>query len=218
MTWVFNRSVNDNVLIAGWFLEAQKPHPDWSRYLDVSIVLGEGTRSLSADEMPRQFFIDEKPRALPDMFMGSSGKWVVSEAARQVIEELDPGLHQFFSINVQFPDGSSPPGAWYAMNITTLKKEMIDAESAIKHSVTKDQTFTSKSGVTKTKKGHEMFLIDFDAKRITVGPDADDGANLWREKGHQRDLILFSDKLHDALHDAGLTTAKKFRAQLSTES
>ena len=32
------------------------------------------------------------------------------------------------------------------------------------------------------------------------------------------DLILFSDKLHDALQEAGLTTAKTFRALLSTES
>ena len=216
MTWVFNRSVNDNVLIAGGFFEARKPHPDWLRYNKVSIVLGEGSRPLSEEEMPRQFRIEEK-RELPDMFMASSGKWVVSDAARQIIEELDPGLHQFFSIDVQFRDGTAPDGAWYAMNITTLKKEMIDSESAIKHIVTKDQTFTSKSGVTKTYKGHEMFLVDFDAKRITVGPDADDGANLWREKGHQRDLILFSDKLHDALQEAGLTTAKKFRARLSSE-
>ncbi|WP_306047745.1 imm11 family protein [Nioella sp. MMSF_3534] len=218
MTWVFNRSVNDNVLIAGWFLEAQKPHPDWSRYLDVSIVLGEGTRSLSADEMPRQFFIDEKPRALPDMFMGSSGKWVVSDPARQIIEDLDPGLHQFFSINVQFPDGSSPLGEWFAMNITTVRKTMIDAESAIKHLPPAKLPKKLPDGTITTYWSTGTSLIDFNAKRITVGPDADDGANLWREKGHQRDLILFSDKLHDALQEAGLTTAKTFRARLSTES
>lgn len=167
--------------------------------------------------MPRELRMVEKCE-LPNMFMAYGGMWIVDSSARQIIEDLDPGLHQFFSINVQFPDGSSPPGEWFSMNITTVRKTMIDAESAIKHIVTKDQTFTSKSGVTKTYKGHEMFLVDFDAKRITVGPDADDGANLWREKGHQRDLILFSDKLHDALQEAGLTTAKTFRARLSTQS
>jgi hypothetical protein len=217
VTWVFNRSVNDNVLIAGGFFEAKKPHPDWLKYNKVSIDLCDGTRRIYEEEMPRELRMVEK-RELPNMFMAYGGMWIVDASAREIIENLDPGLHQFFSINVQFPDGTSPPGEWFSMNITTVRKTMIDAESAIKHSVTKDQTFTSKSGVTKTKKGHEMFLVDFDAKRITVGPEANEGANLWREKGHQRDLILFSDKLHDALHDAGLTTAKKFRAQLSTES
>lgn len=216
MTWVFNRSVNDNVLIAGGFFEAKKPHPDWLRYNKVSIVLGEGSRSLAEEEMPQQFRIEEK-RELPDMFMASSGKWVVSDAARQLIEELDPGLHQFFSINVQFRDGSSPPGEWFAMNITTVRKTMIDAESAIKHLPPAKLPKKLPDGTITTYWSKGTSLIDFNAKRITVGPDADDGANLWREKGHQRDLILFSDKLHDALQEAGLTTAKTFRARVSSE-
>ncbi|WP_131541756.1 imm11 family protein [Nioella sediminis] len=216
MTWVFNRSVNDNVLIAGGFFEAKKPHPDWLKYNKVSIDLCDGTRQISEEEMPRELRMVEKCE-LPNMFMAYGGMWIVDSSARQIIEDLDPGLHQFFSINVQFPDGSSPPGEWFSMNITTVRKTMIDAESAIKHLPPAKLPKKLPDGTITTYWSTGTSLIDFNAKRITVGPDADDGANLWREKGHQRDLILFSDKLHDALEAAGLTTAKTFRARLSSE-
>jgi hypothetical protein len=216
VTWVFNRSVNDNVLIAGGFFEAKKPHPDWLKYNKVSIDLCDGTRQISEEEMPRELRMVEKCE-LPNMFMAYGGMWIVDSSARQIIEDLDPGLHQFFSINVQFPDGSSPPGEWFSMNITTVRKTMIDAESAIKHLPPAKLPKKLPDGTITTYWSTGTSLIDFNAKRITVGPDADDGANLWREKGHQRDLILFSDKLHDALEAAGLTTAKTFRARLSSE-
>ena len=215
MTWVFNRSVNDNVLIAGYFLEAEPNRPNWLKYNEVCGVLGEGLRSLSVEEMPHELRMERKG-ILPNMFMATSGMWIVDSSARQIIEELDPGLHQFFSINVQFPDGSSPPGEWFSMNITTVRKTMIDAESAIKHLPPAKLPKKLPDGTITTYWSTGTSLIDFNAKRITVGPDADDGANLWREKGHQRDLILFSDKLHDALQEAGLTTAKAFRARLSS--
>ena len=58
-----------------------------------------------------------KPRKHLPHVLAASGPWIVSETLRGLIEEREPGPHQFFRIDLEAKDGSPWPIPYYLLNV-----------------------------------------------------------------------------------------------------
>lgn len=78
---------------------------------DVRALLGyHGSgpvRLFSRSEIPEVAYIETPHKALPE-FLCIDAKLAVSLEARALIEELEPGQHQFFAVSIQRERGSKP--------------------------------------------------------------------------------------------------------------
>jgi hypothetical protein len=71
-----------------------------SRCAEISMVWRNGRALLKLEEMPESLELEGKPKKLLDVFFSDNGIVLCSPRVKDVIEELDPGLHQFIPIRL----------------------------------------------------------------------------------------------------------------------
>lgn len=69
--------------------------------------------------MPRQVEIGKKKKKLLDYF-SIRGDLGVSQAFKDLLEEMEPGVHQFFPLEVRRKDGEPVEGQYYLFVISVL--------------------------------------------------------------------------------------------------
>lgn len=89
--------------------------PTWS---DGELVLNQivGGVPLDPEIVPRHFSVDVAGERLPDFF-GLSVGYGVTDAFRDKVEELEPGVHQFFPISITAKGGESPKKRHWLLHI-----------------------------------------------------------------------------------------------------
>lgn len=200
MTYIFDMSP-ERVLIATEWAEWKERFPTNGDHenKDGALVEGwrSGTRKLSPEHLPK-LLRPRKPRSSwPDMFKTNNGLLVVRQTAKDIIEGLDPDLHQFFPLEITTKRGLDIAGPWFAMNVTA-KQDSID----LNHST----IFMSERAPDRLND------ISYEAKWVTVDASKQSGIHLWREKRFKMSL-LGSDALVDALKAADLNFFPGFKAQ-----
>ncbi|MCP4079957.1 MAG: hypothetical protein GY743_06900 [Planctomycetaceae bacterium] len=65
-----------------------------------------------ADQAARDVVIGKKWKVLPDFF-SINGEFGVSQAFKDLLEEMEPGVHQFFPLEIRRKDGGSVEGNYY---------------------------------------------------------------------------------------------------------
>lgn len=66
---------------------------------------------------------------LPEILNGPAS-WSVAERVKNWIEEIEPGAHQFFPVEIAFKDGTRVEQNYWILNICTLLDSAIDPESS----------------------------------------------------------------------------------------
>ena len=144
----------------------------------------------------------QKPRPeLPDMFWGDSALLVVSGAYHDIIERLDPGLHQMWPIEMRRKRKGPYPGRWYGLNIRPRAKAISPAESDTK--IVKGSKFT----------GSPDRVLVQNSFKVAVRKDALPDVNLWWDDGLDGPVILCSDALRDAVVAEGLKSIPLIKAK-----
>ncbi len=141
-------------------------------------------RRLKATNVPTRFqWGGPKSRKLPDALKGR-GMLLVSEKLKKTIETFEPGVHQFFPIELVFKKTGDHAAHVYFLNICNR----LD-------SVDRTRTTAPFGGVM--WRPDQSGDIVFDLTRV--------GAHhLWHDK-HLFNGWMISDALHDAMIDAGIT-------------
>ena len=92
-----------------------------------------GIRRLYGYEVPKIYYLHERlKRSLSDIFCITGGVFVVSERLRQILEELDPGLHQYFPIDIIQTNGDPVEGDYFVLHITVTKDIVFMDQPAVK--------------------------------------------------------------------------------------
>lgn len=190
--YVKRKAAYPDFLIGDW-VDFEQKVPDLSVRSDVGRAMATGYRQLTAEETPSQLQMSRRRiiKSYPDVFVTTNGAYVVSDRMRALIEDFDPGLHQFFSVNIlDDPDG--PPR--FLMNIYARQTSLIEELSSVEQ-----------GGMHPSPE--RMSIVPVPRKGITLGKGEIDltfdrkargGLNLWRENRYSRDLFL-SDEFVDAL-------------------
>lgn len=143
---------------------------------------------------PKSWIVEKARPVMPDMFWGSCALIIVSGAYHDIIESLDPGIHQMWPIDLRRKRKGSFPGRWYGLNIRARAKAI-----QIKGSDLFFQPADEQLGLP------DRYSVGISFK-LTVARSALPDAHLWWDLAlHPRDrIMLCSDQLRDAVIAKGL--------------
>lgn len=167
--------------VTGEVPEWENRFPDVNDRLKIATTLMKGDRLLPLSEAPRVLVLPRKRKQLPDFFESMSGL-VVSEAFRLMLEDLDPGIHQFWPLEIE----RGPEGAFWGLNVHIHQRSIIEELSDV-------EPLGVNPPADRDKATYPMMLQAF-WKRLTVRKSALGPVNLWREHLYLSELFA-SDRL-----------------------
>jgi len=95
------------------------------------ITWKDGKHKLLPNKLPKKLVLRKTVKNLRDAFRSINGISLVSDSLRDVIETLDPGLHQFFPIQVEFPRGKVVEKKYNVIIVRETKKTIIPELSEV---------------------------------------------------------------------------------------
>ena len=141
-------------------------------------------RALEPEHMPTRIRIGGPKRKLGDVVRGF-GSFLVPDRFRDILEELEPGVHQFFPIALEWKDGTSA-GERYWFN-PCHRLDSVDREA----------TEVAFDGIWEFRPyKNERFC--FSKKKLG-------NRHVWIDKFVPNDLIFVSDLFKNRLVEAGIT-------------
>lgn len=153
-----------------------------------------------AHEPPRSFVIERGGKSLGSLIMLSNRMLAVEEALKAIIERLEPGVHQFFPIEIMNRKGEAYSRPYYLLVIGQYFDSFLPNESD-PHSFSKD----GERGFFHKEKKVDMAGLAF--SKAVFGK-----AQLWRDRRMSREwLTCFSDELIAEITKAGLRIPKHYK-------
>jgi hypothetical protein len=162
--------------------------PDLDRRVEITDVFKQGSDLLVPEEMPNFMRIGQGIQVLPDMFRSFGGIVIASDRLRRVLEELDPGIHQFIPITVYLKSKELAEGSWFILNVYYKQDSVVDEQSIVRPMSHQQPN------------ARPMMVIKFTSrdKQVTIDRSKLSGAHVWREAGYLGPYFL-SDQLHSRL-------------------
>lgn len=117
----------------------------------------------------------------PDFSFAEGGP-CLSEGVRELIETLEPGVHQFFPVEMLNPDGSVREPRRYLLNVCQTVSAVVDGT----YSVLSD--------------GTRFYLAH---RPMKVRKDIISNLHLWRDSGVDFQHYFVSGELYNKLNEAG---------------
>ena len=153
-------------------------------------------------EVPHFYQTEKGYKTLGSMISLSGGPLAVDATLKAIIKRLEPGVHQFFPVEIRMPRGQVYPGQYYMLVIGQYFDSFSRQDS-------KEGTFSDygpdypnhyKPPHTKAE------LTGLAFSRSAFGK-----AHLWRERGFGLWLTCFSDELVAEIADADLRIPKHYQ-------
>jgi hypothetical protein len=149
---------------------------------------------------PPQFFVTYKSHTSLASLIVLLGL-AVDEALKAIIERFEPGVHQFFPIEIRMPRGKVYPVQYYTLVIGQYINGFVPEKS--------------KEGSYREYPDYPDYYSLIDSRKEISGlahsKSAIGKAHLWRERDLNGALICFSDELESAIVGAGLRLPKHYR-------
>ncbi|MCG7495093.1 imm11 family protein [Thalassobius sp. Cn5-15] len=157
---------------------------------------------LADHEKPKVFKTWKSYKELFSLISLNSKLIAVDETLKGIIEELEPGVHQFWPIEITMPKDTSYPVPYYGMvihnHLNSFRLEDCDPGLAVDDSIGDYIDYVVKARSRSDFKGLAM-------SREEIG-----NRHIWREK-YLRDLwIFFSDELAARIKASGLKMPKHY--------
>lgn len=159
--------------VVGTFRDFASKVLDIDHRVEIAGIFKNGGRLLRPEEAPQHLMLNRPARSLRDVFQTENGAMVASQRLRDLVEELDPGCHQFLPIII---DNCSDGGTWFIFNVHAGQDSIVDEESDV------EQRFEST--------GRELMSIpafgyESLPARVTFRRSAMSSLNLWRERRYK---------------------------------
>ena len=178
----------------GWFDRTAEPKERERHYEVWENGVQTGFRALTQDEIPQTLVLKSTKKSFDISTFDNAWAYAESRALvvrddfRALVEELDPGLHQFLNINVMTNEGDPIAGDWFLMNVMHRQKTIIPTEDAAYPHPTNPE---------------RMGMIVKSRRNLVVDTSKLSPANLWREEGYRLELFV-SDQFPKLLKDNGI--------------
>lgn len=163
-----------------------------------SPVLG----AIESHEPPQSFVTDKGYKSLGSLIMLNGRILAVDEDFKTIIERLEPGIHEFFPIEIKMPRGKIFPKSYYVLFIDQYFESFSPEES-------EKESFRSAGG-----KSSKNYIHEKSKKGVTglaLAKSVFDSAHIWKERAFREWLICFSDELQAEIAAAGFRMPKHYR-------
>lgn len=149
---------------------------------------------------PSEFCTVKSYKKLGSLITLNSRILAVDAQFRALIEELEPGIHQFWPIKISMPRNKVNPEQYYGLRIGQFRDTFNpDHSDSSCYNISGYETYRGIAPVKKVITG------------LALSKDAIGGAHLWREKKLTQPDIFLSETLQARAMDAGLRLPKHFR-------
>jgi uncharacterized protein DUF1629 len=177
--------------------EQRAAHDNWDvSYREiVSRKFTEDMGPLEPHERPSEYRMTETRKTLGSLVLLSDRLLAVDATLKEIIETLEPGVHQFWPLRMTRPKGQEVPVPYYGMVIRRFIDSFVPEQSDVLQAEGPDAFFTK--GPTKKDYGNLTVL-----NRVVAG------AHLWRERRLLIPSIFFSDDLQAEITWRGLRIPK----------
>lgn len=173
--------------LSDYKLDIYDSYTDEEKYKLLS-AYSNGLFPLSKEQVPTDFYLKDRG-SLRDTFITKDGFTIVSDTFKQLAEEFDPGVHQFFDVSLHEKSGERVAGSYYVMNVTARKDSIVwEKTPHVKNSETRY--------VPSIYKGDLHFL-----------ETAETSPHLWREVRYDTELFI-SEAFRVAAEQRGLKMFK----------
>ena len=167
-------------------------------------VLGLGNTSfgpIEPHEPPRSFVTEKGYKSLGSLIMLNDRILAVDEALKAIIERLEPGVHEFFPIEIRMPSNKVYPGRYYTLFVGQYFDSFSPGDSLEESFRDYGPDYPNHYTHEKSKKG---------VTGLALAKAAFGSAHLWRERAFREWLVCFSDELQAEIADAGLRIPKHY--------
>lgn len=150
--------------------------------------------AVEGNEAPQWFSAEESHRTLGDIVEFVDRIKGVSKRMRNIIERFEPGVHQFFPIEIRLPNGSIFHEPYYTLVIRNHRDSVIAKPEML------DPVFQGQQNISPgTYIGQLSSFRKLQSKREAI-----EGAHLWNERLFGQKLLCFSDQLMKAMKSESL--------------
>ena len=157
---------------------------------------------LADHERPKRFRLQKTYKELCSLIFLENRLAAVDIRLKEIIEELEPGVHQFWPIDLIQPRDKPYPVPYFGMvvhsHLNCFRLKECDPGHAEDESVG-DYILYSISGKSRA-----------DLKGVAMSRAAIGSHHLWRERYLHSPWFLLSDTLAARIHDAGLKMPKHY--------
>lgn len=159
-------------------------------------------RPVEPHEAPRSFATEKSYKTLGSLIELNDGVVAVDEALKTIIERLEPGIHQFFPIEICMPRGQIYPGQYYTMVIGRFIDSFLPESSKGYSWSGYGQEYPNIYSYKESNKGISGLALS----AANFG-----NANLWRERSFTNILLCFSDALRAEIEKSGIRVPNSYR-------
>ncbi|KJZ20683.1 imm11 family protein [Loktanella sp. S4079] len=151
-------------------------------------------------EMVKQFETKKNVKEIAALAEITNKLLIAHQSLKEIIEEAEPGIHQFWPMEIVMPREKIYPESYFGMRIGQFLDSFQPDESD-------EASF------------HDSPLyFGSDTKKATAGlamsPSIIGDAQIWREKRIRRPNIFISDALQQRILDAGLQLPKHYQTMV----
>ena len=164
-------------------------------------------------EWPRTFQAKRPIRSLGSIIQTTNAVLAVDEAMKDLIEGLEPGVHQFRPITILQPNSEAFPGSYFTMIIGQFRDSFIpDPET--EGDLWTRLSYLDANNVRKFTGTYLFSALSAERyARLSLSSAATEGAHLWREHNLRGPDFFISDALHDAIKKAKLKFPQQFKVR-----
>jgi hypothetical protein len=169
---------------------------------DISQRFKKDLGPLLPHEVPVEFETERSYSSLASLIATENQLVAVDESLKGIIETFDPGVHQFWPIQIKMPKGKDYPTQYYGLRIGRFLESYIPVEG----------TFSPHHG------GGEIYFANgYDKaahEKLQFSAAAIGQSHLWRESRLVNPNIFISDSLRAAIMDAELRIFKQYQVKV----
>ena len=203
--------------------EVQKELFDWDdqgsgnrahsypRYVSDKFINEVGTREnshmppftpIKPHEPPLSFDIERGGKSLASLIKLNGRILAVDEALKEIIERLEPDVHQFFPIEIRLRNGKMYPARYFVLVIGQYFNSFLPENSDKFSWRGYEAEYPDVYRFEETRKG---------VSGLALSKDVFSSSHLWRERSFTNMLTCFSDELQEEIVKAGLNIPKHYR-------
>jgi hypothetical protein len=160
-------------------------------------------RPFEPHEGPMWYEAKKSYRNLGSLIETTDRLLAVDELLKNIIEQLDPGVHHFWRMTITMPKGAVYPKPYYGMIIGRFINSF-SPENSDSTCFRKEENYDTYFVRTSLLKYHAG--LAFSAASIGA-------AHLWRERRLRNPNVCLSDRLQSEIKQAGLRVPKLIRMQ-----
>lgn len=150
-------------------------------------------------EAPKVFVAEKNQKELGSLVMFNDRIVAVDVELREIVERFEPGVHQFFPIEIAMPNGKAFPRAFY----TLVVGQYFDSFNPEKSNPDAFEEIPNSNGMLEIVPGPRSKVPD-----LALSGQIHSGAHLWRERRFGEWLTCFSEDLVAEIENSGLRIPK----------